>query len=84
MESICDIRAGNVCFFCVHRPLRDPNKTTETNRLKTGKYCFKTSLRAYQLKTTYLDDAAHVTFDPLNFMARLALMAPKPRGRFVA
>jgi hypothetical protein len=39
MESICDIRAGNLGFFSVHRPLRDPNKTTETNRLKTGKYC---------------------------------------------
>ena len=47
-------------------------------------YCFKTFLRAYQLKTPYLDDTAHVTFDPLNFMARLALMVPKPRGKFVA
>jgi len=33
----------------------------------------------YQLKTPYKDGATHVIFEPLNFIARLAALVPKPR-----
>jgi len=34
----------------------------------------------YQLKTPYRDGTTHVIFEPLDFMARLAALAPKPRA----
>jgi hypothetical protein len=33
----------------------------------------------YQLKTPYSDGTTHVIFEPLDFMARLAALVPKPR-----
>ena len=33
----------------------------------------------YELKTPYRDGTTHVIFDPLDFMARLAALVPKPR-----
>ena len=33
----------------------------------------------YQLKTPYRDGTTHVFFEPLDFMARLASLVPKPR-----
>jgi hypothetical protein len=33
----------------------------------------------YQLKTPYRDGATHVLFEPLDFIARLAALVPKPR-----
>ena len=33
----------------------------------------------YQLKTPYRDGATHVFFEPLDFLARLAALVPKPR-----
>lgn len=33
----------------------------------------------YQLKTPYRDGTTHVIFEPLDFMARLATLVPKPR-----
>jgi hypothetical protein len=33
----------------------------------------------YQLKTPYRDGTTHVIFEPLDFMARLAALIPKPR-----
>jgi len=33
----------------------------------------------YQLKTPYRDGTTHVFFDPLDFLARLAALVPKPR-----
>jgi len=33
----------------------------------------------YELKTPYRDGTTHVIFEPLNFMARLAALVPKPR-----
>jgi hypothetical protein len=33
----------------------------------------------YQLKTPYSDGATHVLFEPLDFIARLAALVPKPR-----
>ena len=33
----------------------------------------------YQLKTLYRDGTTHVIFDPLDFMARLAALVPRPR-----
>jgi hypothetical protein len=33
----------------------------------------------YQLKTPYRDGTTHVIFDPLDFIARLAALVPKPR-----
>ena len=34
----------------------------------------------YQLKTPYRDGTTHVIFEPLDFMARLAVLVPKPRA----
>ena len=34
----------------------------------------------YQLKTPYRDGITHVIFEPLDFIARLAALVPKPRG----
>ncbi|MBY8619362.1 transposase, partial [Escherichia coli] len=33
----------------------------------------------YQLKTPYRDGTTHVIFDPLDFIASLAALVPKPR-----
>jgi hypothetical protein len=33
----------------------------------------------YQLKTPYSDDTTHVIFEPLDFIAKLAVLVPKPR-----
>lgn len=33
----------------------------------------------YQLKTPYRDGTTHVVFEPLDFIARLAALVPKPR-----
>ena len=33
----------------------------------------------YELKTLYRDDTTHVIFKPLDFIARLAALVPKPR-----
>jgi hypothetical protein len=33
----------------------------------------------YQLKTPYSDGTTYVIFEPLDFIARLAALAPKPR-----
>ena len=33
----------------------------------------------YELKTTYRDGTTHVIFDPLDFIARLVALIPKPR-----
>jgi hypothetical protein len=33
----------------------------------------------YQLKTPYHDGTTHVIFEPLDFIARLAALVPKPR-----
>ena len=35
--------------------------------------------RSDQLKTPYLDGTTHVFFQPLDFIARLAALVPKPR-----
>ena len=34
----------------------------------------------YQLKTPYRDGTTHVLFEPVDFIARLAALVPKPRG----
>ena len=33
----------------------------------------------YQLKTPYRDGTTHVIFEPLDFIARMAVLVPKPR-----
>lgn len=33
----------------------------------------------YQLKTPYKDGTTHVIFEPMDFIARLAALVPKPR-----
>jgi hypothetical protein len=33
----------------------------------------------YRLQTPYRDSATHVVFEPLDFIARLAALVPKPR-----
>ncbi len=38
-----------------------------------------TGLVRYQLKTPYRDGTTHVFFEPLDFLARLAALVPKPR-----
>ena len=37
----------------------------------------------YQLKTPYRDGTTHYVFDPLDFLARLAALVPRPRGNLV-
>jgi hypothetical protein len=37
----------------------------------------------YQLKTPYRDGATHVIFEPLDFIARLAALVPKPRVNLI-
>ncbi|MHC4092902.1 MAG: transposase [Planctomycetota bacterium] len=37
----------------------------------------------YQLKTPYRDGTTHVIFEPLDFIARLAALVPKPRGNLI-
>ena len=34
----------------------------------------------YELKTPYRDGTTHVSFEPLDFIARLLALVPKPRG----
>ena len=36
--------------------------------------------RSGQLKTPYRDGTIHVIFEPLDFMARLAALVPKPKA----
>ncbi len=38
----------------------------------------------YQLKTAYRDGTTHVIFEPLDFIARLAALVPKPRAHVPA
>jgi hypothetical protein len=33
----------------------------------------------YELKTPYRDGTTHVIFEPLDFIAKLAALVPKPR-----
>ena len=37
----------------------------------------------YQLKHPYRDGTTHFVFDPLDFLARLAALVPRPRGNLV-
>ena len=37
----------------------------------------------YQLKKPYRDGATHVIFEPLDFIARLAALVPKPRVNLI-
>ncbi len=37
----------------------------------------------YQLKTPYRDGTTHVIFEPLDFIARLAALVPKPRVNLI-
>lgn len=37
------------------------------------------SLVRYQLKTPYRDGTTHVFFEPMDFLARLAALVPRPR-----
>ena len=48
--------------------------------LATGRLALTPQGRVrYSLKTPYRDGATHVVFEPLDFMARLAALVPKPR-----
>jgi hypothetical protein len=38
---------------------------------------------AYQLKTPYRDGTTHFVFEPIEFLARLAALVPRPRGNLV-
>jgi hypothetical protein len=37
----------------------------------------------YQLKTPYRDGTTHFVFAPIEFLARLAALVPRPRGNLV-
>ena len=37
----------------------------------------------YQLKTPYWDGTTHFVFEPIEFLARLAALVPRPRGNLV-
>jgi len=48
--------------------------------LATGRLALTPQGRVrYTLKTPYRDGTTHVVFEPLDFMARLAALVPKPR-----
>jgi len=53
----------------IARPAVSEKRLSLTNH---GKVC-------YQLKTPYRDGTTHVLFEPLDFIARLAALVPKPR-----
>ena len=38
----------------------------------------------YQLKTPYRDGTTHFVFEPIEFLARLAALVPRPRGNLVS
>ncbi len=42
--------------------------------------CFRNGNIRYQLKTPYRDGTTHVIFEPLDFIARLAALIPRPRA----
>ena len=37
----------------------------------------------YELKTPYRDGTTHVVFEPLDFLAKLAALVPRPRANLV-
>jgi hypothetical protein len=44
-----------------------------------GSPCATGIVTRYQLKTPYADGTTHVIFEPLDFIARLAALVPRPR-----
>ena len=40
-------------------------------------------LVVYQLKHAFLDGTTHVPFEPIDFIARLAALVPRPRAHLI-
>lgn len=83
-------RVGNVAGFSLHAGVA----TKAHQRKKLERLCRYIARPAiseqrlsllddgrirYELKTPYRDGATHVIFEPLDFLARLAALVPKPR-----
>jgi len=85
-----DDRVGNVAGFSLHAGVA----ARANERKKLERLCRYISRPAvsekrlsltpngnvrYQLKTPYRDGTTHIIFEPLDFIARLAALVPKPR-----
>ena len=80
MESISSLHAGvaakaqqrdkleRLCRY-ITRPAVSAKRLSLTTQGKVR----------YELKTSYRDGTTHVIFEPLDFIARLAALVPKPR-----
>lgn len=53
-------------------PIPNGQSTHRMERLANGRI-------SYELKTPYKNGTTHVVFEPLDFIARLAALVPKPR-----
>ncbi len=89
-EEPYDYGVGKVAGFSLHAGVVARTK----ERMKLERLCryisrpavsekrlslTKNSNVRYQLKTAYRDGTTHVIFEPLDFIARLAALVPKPR-----
>ena len=83
-------RVANVAGFNLHAGVmsdaQDRNKLERLCRYITRSAVSEKRLAIttygkirYQLKTPYRDGTTHVIFEPLDFIARLAALVPKPR-----
>jgi len=56
------------CRYTTKPPVAEPRLSlTENSKIR------------YELKTPYNDGTTHIIYEPLDFMARLAALVPKPR-----
>lgn len=62
-------RSSTDCAATISRPAISENRLSLTPNGNVH----------YQLKTPYRDGTTHVIFEPLDFIARLAALIPKPR-----
>ena len=85
---------GKVAGFSLHAGVS--TKTRERNKLeRLCRYIARPGLSAkrlsitsqgkvkYELKTPYRDGTTHVIFEPLDFMAKLAALVPRPRANLI-
>lgn len=89
-DELFDVPVGKIAGFSLHAGVA----TKADERKKPERLCRYIARPAvsekrllltpngnvrYQLKTPYRDGTTHVIFEPLDFIARLAALVPKPR-----
>ena len=74
--ELFDDGAGKVAGFSLHAGVAA--RADERKKLERLSLTPNGNVR-YQLKTPYRDGTTHVIFEPLDFIARLAALVPKPR-----